>query len=402
MDFLKYHESGKIKITSKVKVDHSNLHIYYTPGVAEPCMMISNIESEVYKYTWKSNSIAVISDGSRILGLGNIGPSAAMPLLEGKALLFNSYAGLDAVPIAISQLSVDETVKLVKSISHGFGGINLEDISTPRCYSILDRLINELNIPVFHDDQQGTAIVILASLFNALKIVNKNIQNVKIVLYGSGSANTAVYRLLKLSGVNPEKQISMFNSHGALGADRKELFEVPILKEICENVKSTSLEAAFKDADVLIALSASGPNTIDSELIKLMNKDAIVFVCANPVPEIDPITLKLMGVKVVATGRSDYPNQANNALIFPGLFRGVMDAMSSKVTWTMCIEVAKAVAKLAEEDGLNENYIIPNIDHPKLHYTVANSAALASIKEGFNRTANIDEIFEKIKKNLNK
>jgi len=401
MDYLKYHKEHKLKISSNIKINSGNLHKYYTPGVAEPCQYIKNNPSQVYNYTWKANTIAVISDGSRILGLGNIGPSAAIPLLEGKALIFNTYANINAIPIPIASLEVNDTINLIKNISYGFGGINLEDISNPRCYDILDGLIKTLDIPVFHDDQQGTAVVILASLINALKLVNKNIKDTKIILYGIGAANTAVYRLLKIYGANILNIIA-FDSKGALNNKRTDLFDVAILKEIAmnTNINNYDIKNSFKDADVLIALSKPGPNTIDIELIKTMNNDAICFVCANPSPEIDPALLKSIGVKIVATGRSDYSNQANNAIVFPGLFRGVLDARASKISWTMCVELAKNIANLAYLDGINYDYIIPKIDHPKLHFTVAKGIVDAAFKENLNTIIDYDLIINKIKTNL--
>jgi len=401
MEYLKYHKEHKLKITSNIKLNSSNLHKYYTPGVADPCQFIKNNLNEVYNYTWKANTIAVISDGTRILGLGNIGPLAALPLLEGKALIFNSFANINAIPISISSLDVNSTIELIKNISYSFGGINLEDISNPRCYDILDGLIEKLDIPVFHDDQQGTAVVILASLINALNLVNKNIKDTKIILYGIGAANTAVYRLLKIYGANINNIIA-FDSKGAINSKRSDLFSVAILKEIANNtnINNYDIKNSFKDADVLIALSKPGPNTIDIELIKTMNKDAICFVCANPTPEIDPKILKSIGVKIVATGRSDYPNQANNALVFPGLFRGVLDSRASKITWTMCVDLAKTLAELARLDGLNYDYIIPKIDHPKLHFTIAKGIVDAAFKENLNKISDYDLIINNIKKNL--
>jgi len=305
-------------------MDFDNLALLYTPGVAEPCLDVAKNPDRAYDLTWKWNSVAVISDGSRVLGLGNIGPVAAMPLLEGKAMIFSKFGNLDAVPIAVSQGSVDETVKTIKSIQHGFGGINLEDISVPKCYDILDRLIEELEIPVWHDDQQGTATVIVSALLNALEVTGKKLANSNILLFGSGAANTAVYRLLKHAGVDP-KQFKVFNSRGVLGTHRKDLADVPVLKMICDETNPTgqniSIEEVLKSTDAMIALSTPGPNVIKPEWIKAMRKDPIVFACANPTPEIEPRLAKEAGAAIVATGRSDYPNQANNALVFPGMFR---------------------------------------------------------------------------------
>jgi malate dehydrogenase (oxaloacetate-decarboxylating) len=387
---MELHEKlkGKMFMGEKMPMDFDSLKLLYTPGVAEPCLEVAKNPERAYDLTWKWNSVGVISDGSRVLGLGNIGPTAAMPLLEGKAMIFSKFGNLDAVPIAISQGSVDETVKTIKSIHHGFGGINLEDISVPKCYDILDRLIEELDIPVWHDDQQGTATVIVAALLNALEVTGRKLSNANLLLYGSGAANTAVYRLLKHSGVDP-KQFTVFNSKGILGSHRKDLMDVPVLKMICDETnpsgKNTSIEDALKSTDVIIALSTPGPNVIKPEWIKAMKKDPIVFACANPTPEIEPRLAKEAGAAIVATGRSDYPNQANNALVFPGMFRGALDVRAKKITWSMAFAVAKEIALMAKEKGLTPDYIVPRIDEPLLHTRVAKITALTAIKEGMAR-----------------
>jgi len=390
LEAMKLHEEmkGKMFMGEKIQMDFDNLPLLYTPGVAEPCLEIQKNPDRAYDLTWKWNSVAVISDGSRILGLGDIGPTAAMPLLEGKAMIFSHFGKVDAVPLAVSSGSVDEVVNVIKSVSHGFGGINLEDISIPRCYDILDRLIEELDIPVWHDDQQGTATVIVAALLNALEVTGKKLSNANIILLGSGAANTAVYRLLKHVGVDP-KQFKVFNSKGILGTHRPELMDVRVIKMICDETnptgKNVTIEDAFKNADAVIALSKSGYGGIKPEWIKTMSKDPIVFACANPIPEIDPKIAKEAGAAIVATGRSDYPNQANNAIVFPGMFRGALDVRAKGISWGMAFEVAKEIALMAKEKGLTPDYIVPRIDEPNLHFRVAKACALTAVKEGMAR-----------------
>ncbi|MFH1222838.1 MAG: NADP-dependent malic enzyme [Pseudomonadota bacterium] len=395
---------GKLFMGEKTPLTFDNLPLLYTPGVAEPCLEISADPIKAYDLTWKWNSVAVISDGSRVLGLGDIGPLASMPLLEGKAQIFSHFGKLDAVPLAVSSLSVEEIVKVVKSIQYGFGGINLEDISIPRCYDILDRLIEELDVPVWHDDQQGTATIIVAALLNALEITGRKLSNANIVLLGSGAANTSVYLLLKHVGVDP-KQFKVFNSKGILGTHRPDIMNVPRIKMICDETnpsgKNISLEDAFKNVDAVIALSKSGYGGIKPEWIKLMSKSPIVFACANPIPEIDPKLAKEAGAAVVATGRSDYPNQANNALVFPGMFRGALDVRAKGISWGMAFEVAKEIALVAKEKGLTPDYVVPRIDEPNLHFRVAKAAALTAVKEGMARTGLDDNgVKDLIEKNI--
>lgn len=387
---MELHEKlkGKVFIEQSTPLSFESLHLLYTPGVAEPCLDIASNPDRAYELTWKWNSVAVISDGSRVLGLGDIGPTASMPLLEGKAMIFARFGGIDAVPLAISSLSVDETVKLIKSISWGFGAINLEDISTPRCFDILDRLIEELDIPVWHDDQQGTATVIVAGLLNALQIAGKDPNKVKIMLMGAGAANSSVYRLLRYAGLKPE-QFRVFDKDGVLGAHRKELLSVNVLKNICEETNpegvNINLVDAFKGIDVVIALSKSGPDVIKPEWIASMNSKAIVFACANPVPEIEPELAKKAGALIVATGRSDYPNQLNNALVFPGMMRGALDVRAKKISWGMAYAVSQEIALIAKEKGLSPDFIVPRLDEPELHSRVAKATALCAIKEGLNK-----------------
>jgi len=385
---MKLHEEmkGKMSIKGKISMDFENLPLLYTPGVAEPCLEIEKNPERAYDLTWKWNSVAVISDGSRVLGLGDIGPKASMPLLEGKAMIFSKFGKIDAVPIAISQMSVDDTVKVIKSIQHGFGGINLEDISIPRCFDILERLIAELDIPVWHDDQQGTATIIVSALLNAMEVTNRKLSNANIVLMGAGAANSSVYRLLRYAGVEAE-QFKVFDKDGLLGSHRNDLTKISVLKKICDetNPNGNKMEIAngFKNADVVIALSKPGPGVVKPEWIKSMNKGPIVFACANPTPEIDPRLAKEAGAVVVATGRSDYPNQVNNALVFPGMFRGALDVRAKGISWGMAWAVAKEIANIAKEKGLSPDYIVPRIDEKMLHERVAKAASAAAIDKTF-------------------
>jgi malate dehydrogenase (oxaloacetate-decarboxylating) len=376
---------GKLYVGEKTLLNYDNLAELYTPGVAEPCLEIAKEPSSVYNLTWKWNSVAVISDGSRVLGLGDIGPQASLPLLEGKALIFSKFGGLDAVPIPISQLSVEESVAVIKSIQHGFGGINLEDISVPRCFDILDKLIDELDVPVWHDDQQGTATIIVAGLLNALEITGKDLFSSNIVLLGAGAANSSVYRLLKVAGVEPS-QMKVFDKDGILGSHRKDLLDVGVFNMMCTETnpsgKIMSIEEGLKGSDVVIALSKPGPGVILPEWIKSMNKSPIVFACANPIPEIDPKLAKEAGAAVVATGRSDYPNQVNNALVFPGVFRGALDVRAKGISWGMSYDVAKEIAGIAKKQGLRPDYIVPKIDDSTLHINVAKACAMSAIREG--------------------
>jgi len=397
---------GKLFIGEKTPLTYENLSQLYTPGVAEPCLQIAEDKELAYDLTWKWNSAAVISDGSRVLGLGDIGPTASMPLLEGKALIFSRFGGVDAVPIAISSLTVEETVAVIKSIQHGFGGINLEDISIPRCFDILDRLIEELDIPVWHDDQQGTATVIVAALLNALEITKKDLFSINIVLLGAGAANSSVYRLLKVAGVEPS-QMKVFDKDGILGTHRRDLENVSVFKMICDetnpNGKKITIEEALTGADVIVALSKPGPGVIKPEWIESMNSDPIVFACANPTPEIDPKVAKQAGAAIVATGRSDYPNQANNALVFPGMFRGALDVRAKGISWGMSYDVAKEIALVAREQGIHADYIVPRIDDPILHFRVARATALSAIREGLARKIYDEHELEKIiRKNIKK
>ena len=357
---LEKHEQWQGKVATDVKARVNNaedLTYAYTPGVAEPCRKIAEDKKKAYTYTSKANTIAVVSDGSAVLGLGNIGPEAAMPVMEGKSVLFKEFGDVNAVPIVLDTQDADEIINVVKNIAPGFGGINLEDISSPRCVYIEEKLKEELDIPVFHDDQHGTAIVTLAALINALKIVGKNKEDIKVVISGAGAAGFSIAKLLRDYGVN---HIIVCDSKGAINKDHLE-GDNPVKARIAEftneeNFKG-SLKEAMVDSDVFVGVSA--PNIIDGEDIKNMKEDAIVFAMANPVPEIDYDEAKKAGARILATGRSDYPNQINNVLAFPGIFKGALKAHASAITDEMKLAAANALAQMVDEDKLNEEYIIP-------------------------------------------
>jgi len=356
---LKMHEEhkGKIEVISKVRLQNrDDLSTAYTPGVAEPCRKIHENKSDVYKYTSKGNLVAVLSDGSAVLGLGNIGPEAAIPVMEGKAVLFKSFANVDAFPICVASQDIEEIINTAKNIAPVFGGINLEDIQAPKCFEIEKRLQEMLDIPVFHDDQHGTAVVVSAALINSLKLTKKYMENIKVVLNGPGAAGTAIIKMLLTLGVN---NIIACDSKGIVFEGREGLN--PYKTELSlitnkEKIKGTLKDAMVK-ADVFIGTSA--PNAVSEEMIHSMNKDAIVFAMANPTPEIMPDLAKNAGARVVGTGRSDFPNQINNVLAFPGIFRGALDARAKKINEEMKKAAAYAIAGLINEDELSENYIIP-------------------------------------------
>lgn len=382
---LELHEKhvGKIEIKSKVNVEtRDDLSLAYTPGVAEPCRKIHEDKSNVYKYTSKSNLVAVVTDGSAVLGLGNIGPEAGMPVMEGKAILFKNFANVDAFPICLDTQDPDEIVQAVKWIAPGFGGINLEDISAPRCFEIEAKLKAVLDIPVFHDDQHGTAIVVCAALKNALKLVNKNIESVRIVVNGAGAAGTSIIQLLIAFGA---KHIIACDIDGII--HREHHYENPFKAQLSqttnpENISGT-LKTALTGADVLIGVSA--PNVVTQEMIEGMNKDAIVFAMANPVPEIMPDVAKAGGARVVGTGRSDFANQINNVLAFPGIFRGALDARASDINEAMKIASVNAIADLIDEAALTEDYIIPDALDQRVGVAVAKAVAEAAKVSGVAR-----------------
>ena len=358
---LKIHlrHKGKIEVISKVKVeDKDDLSIAYTPGVAEPCQKIAKDKNKAFRYTIKGHTVAVVSDGSSVLGLGDIGPEAAMPVMEGKAILFKEFGGVDAFPICLDTKDPEEIVKTVKYIAPTFGGINLEDISSPRCFEIEEKLIEELNIPVFHDDQHGTAIVVTAGIINALKIVKKEWKDLKIVVAGAGAAGLSVVRLL----LNFEPyDIILTNRKGAVYEGRPDLN--PIVAKMAKITNKEKKEGSLADvlvgADVFIGVS--GANLVTSKMIATMNEDPIVFALANPIPEIMPEEAFKGGARIVATGRSDFPNQINNLLAFPGIFRGALMVRSKKIVDDMKVAAAKALASLVSDRELNEKLIIPNV-----------------------------------------
>ncbi len=333
---------GKIEVISKIPViTKDDLSTAYTPGVAQPCREIAKDKELAYKYTMKQNMVAVISDGSAVLGLGNIGPEAALPVMEGKALLFKEFAGVDAFPIVLDTQDTEEIIKTIKHIAPGFGGINLEDISAPRCFEIEERLIKELNIPVMHDDQHGTAIVVLAGLINALKLANKQKENVKVILSGAGAAGIAITKLLLKFGV---KNILLCDTKGIIYQGRTGLNSTKEMIAKITNLQKIkgSLADALSEADIFIGISA--PGVVTKEMVESMNEKAIIFAMANPTPEIMPDIAKAAGAFIIATGRSDFPNQVNNVLAFPGIFRGALDARITKITDDMKISVAQAIA----------------------------------------------------------
>ena len=358
---LRIHEQnkGKLGVKSRVAVqDKEDLSIAYTPGVAEPCRQIAEEKSNVYKYTIKGHTVAVVSDGTAVLGLGDIGPEAAMPVMEGKSVLFKEFGGVDAFPICLDTKDPEEIIKTVKYISPTFGGINLEDISSPRCFEIEERLKEDLDIPVFHDDQHGTAIVVTAGIINSLKIVKKEWKDLKIVVAGAGAAGLSICKLLQHFG--PE-DIILTNRKGAVYEGRPDLNPVvaKMAKITNKNKKQGTLADVLVGADIFIGVS--GANLVTKEMIKTMNKDAIVFALANPIPEIMPEDAYEGGARIVATGRSDFPNQINNVLVFPGLFRGALMVRSKKIVDDMKVAAARALASLVSDRELNEKYIIPEV-----------------------------------------
>jgi malate dehydrogenase (oxaloacetate-decarboxylating) len=392
---LKLHKFYKGKIATLPKCPIRNLsdfNYWYTPGVAAVSQEIYKDKQKVFEYTNRWNTIAIVSDGSRVLGLGDIGPEAALPVMEGKALIFKYLGGVDAIPIVLNVKDADKIIEVVKTIAPSFGGVNLEDIEQPKCFYILERLRKELDIPVWHDDQQGTATVTLAGLINALKIVDKKLNEIKVALIGAGAANVCIARLLIKAGVNAEN-IVVVDSKGILHPDREDIKQNAELYkekwELCLKTNKEKIKGGIEEAlvgrDVVISASRPGPGVIKKEWIKKMNSKPIVFAEANPVPEILPEEAKQAGAVVVATGRSDYPNQVNNSLCFPGIFRGVLDVQAKTITDEMCIKVAETIAKFAEKKGINENYIIPTMEEWELYPEIAASAAVVAIKQGLAR-----------------
>ena len=374
---LQMHElwNGKIETTAKSRVNsREDLSIAYTPGVAEPCKVIAADKEAAYKYTMKANTIAVVSDGSAVLGLGNIGAHAAMPVMEGKAVLFKEFGGVNAVPICLDTQDTEEIIRTVVNIAPAFGGINLEDISAPRCFEIEARLKELLDIPVFHDDQHGTAIVVLAGIINALKVVGKEKEHCRIVVNGAGSAGVAITKLLLRYGF---PHVTMCDINGIISKAspnlnwmQKEMAELTNLEQ-----KTGSLADAMKGADIFVGVSA--PNIVSSEMVASMNQDAILFAMANPVPEIMPDLAKAAGAKVVGTGRSDFPNQVNNVIAFPGIFKGALEGRAVQITEEMKLAAANAIAGLVADEDLNENNILPEAFDPRVADVV--SAAVKAL-----------------------
>ena len=363
---LKMHEEwhGKIETCAKSHVNsREDLAIAYTPGVAEPCKVIARDPEAAYTYTMKSNTVAVVSDGSAVLGLGNIGALAAMPVMEGKAVLFKEFGGVNAVPICLDTQDTEEIIKSVVNIAPAFGGINLEDISAPRCFEIEERLKELLDIPVFHDDQHGTAIVVLAGIINAMKVTGKDKESAKVVVNGAGSAGVAITKLLLTYGF---KDVTMCDISGILGKGSQNLnwMQQKMVEVTNPEQKTGTLADALKGADIFVGVSA--PNIVTQDMVASMNKDAILFAMANPVPEIMPDIAKAAGAKVVGTGRSDFPNQVNNLVAFPGIFKGALEGRATAITEEMKLATAKAIAGLVPDEELNENNILPEAFDPRV------------------------------------
>jgi malate dehydrogenase (oxaloacetate-decarboxylating) len=391
-DAMRLHPHFKGKIRSVLKCGVRNMGdfgIWYTPGVAKPCLDIRDNPEKVFEHTNKANMLAVVSNGTRVLGLGDIGAEASIPVMEGKALLFKYLGGVDAWPVCLDTKDPDKLIDIVMNIQPCFGGINLEDIRQPDCFHILDTLREKARIPIWHDDQQGTAAVTVAGMINAVKIVGKEMGKIKLALIGAGAANVAIYRLLKAAGVNPENVI-VTDSKGTLHKGRTELQEKYKEKwQICQETNADQVKGgileAMTGADACIALSTPGPETLKPEHIKAMAKDPILFACANPVPEIWPWVAKEAGAKIVATGRSDFPNQVNNSVGFPGIFRGTLDVRAKTITDEMCIAAAMELAKVAEDKGLREDYIIPTMDEWEVFPREAVAVGMKAIEQGVAR-----------------
>ena len=369
--------NGKLETIAKSKVNsREDLAVAYTPGVAEPCKVIAENKEEAYTYTWKANTVAVVSDGSAVLGLGNIGPHAAMPVMEGKCVLFKEFGNVNAVPICLDTQDTEEIIAAVKNIAPGFGGINLEDISAPRCFEIEERLKEMLDIPVFHDDQHGTAIVVLTGVINGLRITGKKKEDCRVVVNGAGSAGVAITKLLLRYGFS---NVIMCDKEGIIGKDypnlnwmQKKMTEVTNLSN-----EKGALADALKKADIFVGVSA--PNIVTPEMVSSMNKDAILFAMANPVPEIMPDVAKAAGARIVGTGRSDFPNQVNNVIAFPGIFKGALEGRASQITEEMKLAAAEALAALVSDEEINEDFIMPEAFDPRVSEVVS-QAVKAHIK----------------------
>ena len=380
---LKLHEKtkGKLEVALKVGVNtKEDLSLAYTPGVAQPCREIHQNKNDVYKYTWKGNSVAVVSDGTAVLGLGDIGPEAAMPVMEGKAILFKQFGNIDAVPICLDTKDPKEIINIVKAIAPTFGGINLEDISAPRCVEIERTLKEELDIPVFHDDQHGTAIVVTAGLINALKVVNKKVEDVTVVVSGTGAAGSSIIKMIHDLGV---KEIYGFNINGIVLKEDYDQYDF-LTQELAlitnSQNKRMTMKEAMKEADIFIGVSA--PRLLTQDMVRSMKENPIVFAMANPEPEISYEDAIEAGVAVMGTGRSDYPNQINNLLAFPGLFRGALDVRATKITEEMKLAAAYGLASLVDEKELSATYVVPDAIDPRVAKTVAKAVSEKAIEQG--------------------
>lgn len=383
---LKQHEewAGKLEIKSRAKLETpEDLSVAYTPGVAEPCLAISKDVDESYKYTRRHNLVAVVTDGTAVLGLGDIGPEAGMPVMEGKCVLFKEFGGVDAFPLCVRSKDVDEIVKTVSLLAGSFGGVNLEDISAPRCFEIERKLKECCDIPIFHDDQHGTAVITLAGLTNALRLVGKKKEEIKVAVNGAGAAAISITKLLIAAGI---KNVTLCDRTGAIYEGREKGMN-PIKEEMAKITNRDKIHGSLADivkgADVFIGVSA--PGSLTTDMVKTMAKDAIIFACANPTPEIYPDEAKAGGARVIATGRSDFPNQINNVLAFPGIFRGAFDVRASDINDEMKMAAAEALANLISEDELSEDYIIPAAFDPRVGKAVAEAVAEAARKSGVAR-----------------
>ena len=387
------HYRGKIETSLKCAVtDLADLGIWYTPGVAAPCREIERDPEKVFDYTNKGNCVAVVSDGSRVLGLGDIGPQAGLPVMEGKALLFKYFGGVGAFPVMLDTHETDEIVQAVKWIAPGFGGINLEDFASPKCFTILDRLREELDIPVWHDDQQGTAAITLAGILNALRLVGKELTKARFALIGAGAANIALVRVLLRAGV-PADNVTMADSKGILSPNREDLesnrqsfpekWEYALLTNSAG--RTGSVRAAIEGSDVLVSASVPGPRTFDPVVLQGMNSDAIAFFMANPIPEVWPWEAEEAGVRIIGTGRSDFPNQINNSIGFPGIFRGTLDVCATTITDEMAIAAAYSIADTAGKRGINEKYIVPSMMETEVFVDEAVAVGRKAIDQGIAR-----------------
>jgi malate dehydrogenase (oxaloacetate-decarboxylating) len=384
---------GKMQTLPRAVIrDYKDFAVWYTPGVAAPCKAIQADRDKAYEYTSKWNTVAVVSDGTRVLGLGNIGPEAAMPVMEGKAMLFKYLGGVDAVAVCLDTKDPEEIIRTVKIIQPSFGGINLEDIENPKCFHILDTLRKECRIPVWHDDQQGTAAVTLAGIVNALKVVNKDMKKVKVTMIGVGAANVAIIRLMLSAGFKAENMI-IVDSKATLHGGRKDLEEKqqenPYKWDLAKRTNPDKVEGGIAEAlvgcDVVISLSTPDPDTIKPAWLKKMNKNGIGFFCANPLPEIWPWDAKEAGLRVVATGRSDFPNQVNNSIGFPAIFRGTLDVKARTITDAMCIAAAYELAKFAEEQGLSDEHIVPTMADTEVFVREAVAVGMKAVEQGVAR-----------------